>query len=89
MVWWNRIYWPRAPSSDTKIQGTVWGPIWELFEFRHLVFDSIQQPIEGFNAYFPTAAFNMVRFTTSDIPDLKDRVILVTGGTFDPERLIC
>ncbi len=85
MTWWNWLYASRAPSQ-TDSQGSVWQPISEIFEFRHLVTDSIHRPVDSFNAYFPLAAFNMVKFSNSDIPNLKDKVILVTGGEYHAKQ---
>lgn len=79
---WNRSYSSQAPSQETSNHNIYWQTISELLDVRHLLFDSIQHPIEAFYAYFPIAAFAMVHFTTADIPDLKDKVILVTGGMF-------
>ena len=54
----------------------------ELLEFRHLVFDSILHPVEAFYAYntfFPLTMGGNT-FAVSSIPDLANKVILVTGG---------
>lgn len=55
----------------------------ELLDFRHLISDSLFHPIEAFYAYnlFPKfAMFGSKTFAVSDIPNLANKVILVTGG---------
>ena len=84
------MLWPnssQAPSTETSYRNTAWETFAELLDTRHLLFDILQHPIEGFSAYFPTAALNMVKFSKADIPDLKDKVILVTGGTSKLNRI--
>lgn len=61
----------------------TWQACAELLELRHLLFDSIVHRIEAFYAYnpFPTLPmFGNKTFAVSDIPDLANKVILVTGG---------
>ena len=71
----------RVQCNDTTLQAVS-----ELFDFRHLVLESLLHPVETFNTSNPFSIFTMPQFSVSDIPDLAGKVILVTGGMFDHRK---
>ena len=60
----------------------------ELFDFRFLIYQSILHPLEAVKTYLPhlSVCWSASKIFTpdQDIPDLQDRVILVTGGAPQP-----
>lgn len=73
----------RSNARSNQQAPTASQPALKLLELRYLIFDSILRPPKAFSAYIPSSSTIMVKFAVSDIPDLKEKVILVTGGISD------
>lgn len=80
---------PKAESVSQTTRGTsLVEAFTQVVGFRFLIYQSILHPFESIETYLPHLSMfwsTSKTFTPNeDIPDLQDRVILITGGAQCP-----